>query len=440
MFVRLGPVLVALLAAGCAGYPERTAKALSDFQGGHFSQALHHFSEADIPEFLAGAESGSVALTAGDWDGALAYFGRAVQAVREIEDRALAGSERLGEALSSWLLNDTVRAYQGEGFERVYVHCALAQAYLAKGLVEDVYVEARLSNQLLESEERLYETQYEAGGWGHLISAVTYELIGEKDQAYIDYQRMIEKGVGTSLAGRALVRLASDLGRTEDLERLEAEHGPDVERPEGAATVVVLAGVGLGPFKVETILPIPTPDGLFQMAVPGYVERGQPVSTLRLIELASQQSVLTDLVEDVSKVARENLEDRLLWIGAKSAARGLLKRQLTKELEDKYQGAGRIAGDLFTLFTERADRRSWLTLPDSYQACRMFVPPGAHEFRLEAVGGEAVDLGAYELDPGETMLVFARTLGKRLFAHPIGGKRAEAPAPTMPTNTEFASQ
>lgn len=416
--------LVLALGTSCASYPERTADALRDFQGGHFAAAIEAFANADEvgSEFLSGAEAGTVALTAGDWEQAKLLFGRAVDAVRDIEGRALAGPERLGEALGSWALNDTARAYQGEGFERVYVHCALAQAYLAQGLVDDVYVEASLANQLLESEERLYETEYEAGGWGHLISAVTYELIGQPDNAYIDYQRMVEKGVGTSLAGRALVRLAKKLGRTDEIARLEEQYGPDVERPQGCASVVVLAGVGLGPYKVESILPLPTPDGLFQMAVPGYAERPQPVHALRLIENGSQQSVRTDLVEQVTKVARENLEDRLVWIAVKSAARGLLKRELTEQLEHEYDAAGRIAGDLFTFLTERADLRSWLTLPDSFQACRMFVPPGISGFTLEALGGDSIDLGTFELDPGETMLVFARTLGTQLHAHVIGGQ------------------
>lgn len=417
----LGTACAVGLMTSCASYPQRTAKALGAFQGGHFEEALEAYTEADLSPFLAGAEAGTVALTAGNWDRALEHFERAVEAVRALDERGIAGPESLGEAVASWAINDQARAYEGEGFERVYLHCAMAQVYLAKGKLDDVYVEARLSNQLLETEEKLYETRYEAGGWGHLISAVTYELIGQRDQAYIDYQRMAEKDVGTSLAGRALVRLAKELGREEDLERLTAEYGPDLERPAGAASVVVLAGVGLAPYKIEAILPIPTSDGLFQMAVPGYAERSQPVSALRLVEVGSGQSVRTDLIESVSKVARENLEDRLLWVATKSVARGLLKRELTKKLEKEYDTAGRIAGDLFTFLTERADLRSWLTLPDSYQACRMFVPPGRHGLTLEAIGGEALSLGTFDLEPGETMIVFARTLGPRLFAHTIGG-------------------
>jgi uncharacterized protein len=442
-FARLPAATAALLLSlgtSCASYTERTAGALHDFQSGQFERALEAYSDAEEvgSDFLSGAEAGTVALTAGQWDRALELFGRAVAAVRDIEGRALAGPERLGETLASWALNDSARAYEGEGFERVYVHCCLAQAYLARGLLDDVYVEARLSNQLLETEEELYETKYEAGGFGHLISGITYELLGQRDQAFIDYQRMVEKGVGTSLAGRALVRLAKELGR-EELAELEQQFGPDVERPPGAASIVVLAAVGLGPYKVETILPVPTPDGLFQLAVPGYAERPQPVSALRLIEQASQESVRTDLVENVTRIARENLEDRLVWIAAKSVARGLLKRELTKALENEYDTAGRIAGDLFTFLSERADLRAWLTLPDSFQACRMFVPPGVHGFTLEAIGGESVELGTFELEPGETMLVFARTLDTRLHPHVVGGKPVDPDRGLTPPTPDSAT-
>lgn len=429
---------ILVLGSACASYTERTAGPLRDFHGGHFEAALAKYSDADEigSEFLSGAEAGTVALTAGRWGDALRYFGRAVGAVRSIEERALVGPTALGETLASWALNDSARTYEGEGFERVYVHCGLAMTYLALGKVDDVYVEARLANRLLESEEQLYETKYEAGGWGHLISAVTYELIGEPDQAFIDYQRMEEKGVGTALAGRALVRLARQLGRQDELERLEAKYGPDPERQADAASVVVLAGVGLGPYKVEAVLTLPTPDGLIQMAVPGYAERPQPVSGLRLVEESCSATVLTDVVEHVTSIAKKNLQDRLGWIAAKSIARGLLKRELTKHLQDKYDWAGRVAGDLFLFLSERADLRAWLTLPDSYQACRMFVPPGVRGFRLESLGGESLDLGTFELEPGETLLVFARTLGTRLHAHVIGGQPVGAMAPGAPATQE----
>lgn len=412
----------AALSAGCASYPERTAEAFRAFQGGHFADAEARYMDLDTTDspFLAGAEAGLVSLTAGEWEGALSHLHDAGRAVSDLEQRALVSASSLGEGLSSWAINDTALPYRGEGFERVYLHACLAMAYLAQGRLDDVWVEVRLADQLLEAEQDLYEKEYRAGGLGHFISATAYEILGRWDEAYIDYQRMAEKEVGTQIAGRALVRISNELGWEQDAARWEERFGADIPRPDEAASIVVIGGVGTGPFKVEGKLVVGTDDGLLTLAVPSYVERSQPVEALRL-RLGSGETVLTDLLEDVSDVARENLDDRLAWMAAKSAARGLLKRELTKNMEKNWDETGRFLGDLFALASERADLRGWQTLPASWQASRMFIPPGVHELRLEAVGGEDIDLGAFELEPGETMVIFARTLGARLYAHAIGG-------------------
>lgn len=424
--------LTLFLVAGCASYPERTAEALHDFQRGHFAKSMEAYGDIDKvgSGFLSGAEAGMVALTAGNWEAALAHLHLAAGAVEDIEGRALVGTERFGEALLSWGINDTARSYQGEGFERVYVHCGLAMAYLAQGKLDDVWVEVQLANRLLEAEEELYEKEYAAGGLGHFLSAVAYELLGELDHAYIDYKRMEEKGVGRELAGRALVRLANVLGRDDELGTWEERYGADVARPQGAARVVVIAGIGLGPFKMEGSLVVPTEDGFIPMAVPQFQARAQQVSALRICVAGSGVGVQTDCIEQVSSVAMENLEDRLLWSATKSLARGILKRELTKKLEDEFDLGGRIVGDLFAAFSERADLRSWQTLPDSWHGCRMFLSPGVHSFDLQAIGGETRDLGTYQLEPGETLIVLARSVGPHLYAHAIGGSLIREPGTT----------
>ena len=377
-----------------------------------------------------------MALTAGQWDLALQHLHRAAAEAKDLEDRALADPEQLGEALASWAVNDTVRAYQGEGFERVYVHCGLAMAYLALGLRDDVYVEARLANRLLEAEEKLYDTTYQAGGWGHMLSAVAYELLGQPGEAYIDYERMVQKGVGTPLAGRALVRLSKELGRSDDLARWEQAFGPDSERPLGAANVIVLAGVGLGPYKVETRIPIPTGSGIVPVSGAGYEARPQPVSGVVLHAHETGIALQTTVVESVTQVAIKNLEDRMLWTLGKSMARGFLKREFTQFLDRTYGSWGALAGNLYAIMSERADLRAWLTLPDTWQAGRLFVPPGVNTFSLEALGGDRVEVGSFELEPGETMLIFVRTLDQRLYAHSIGGALLEPAEVAIPAGEE----
>jgi len=433
--------------ASCATYPQRTAAALADFERGHLEAAQRAFAEPSTTgsAFLCGAETGMVALAAGDWRAAEQHLQRAAAASREIEERALLSPEALGESLVNLALSERAGAYRGEGYERVLVHASLALAYLAQGSLDDVFVEVRRANRLLEGEERLYEKEYAAGGLGHFVSALAYELLDRPDEAYIDYRRMQEKGVGTELAGRALVRLASRLRFDEDLRRWEELYGPDVERPEGAASVVLIAGAGLAPQKQETTIPIPTPDGLVQWSVPTYVRRWQWEGSLVLRSVGQGPGVRASTIEDVAKVAEENLEDRIGWLAARSALRAGLKLALTHQLEHRYDLVGRIAGDVFAFVTERADLRSWLTLPARWSAARLFVEPGEHELVVEAEGGESRPLGRFRLEPGETMIVLARSLGGRVHAHAIGGlslravegsppgaPRAEPPEPGSP--------
>jgi len=427
----LASTAIVLLLGACATYPQRTAAAFRDFERGDLVQARKAFADADTTgsAFLSGAEAGMIALAEGNWQAAQNQLHRAAAEVDELEQRALVSATGLGESMISWVVNEQSRAYAGEGFERVMLHACLGLTYLAQGLVDDLWVETRLANRLLESEEELYEKEYAAGGLGHFVSAVAYELIGRYDEAYIDYKRMHEKGVGTELAGRALVRLAHDLRYTDELERWTEKYGPVEEIPEDSAQVVVIAGLGLGPFKSESTLTIPTQDGLLQWSVPSYVHRPQAVQGLKLLVEGGSVSVRTSVIEDVGRVSVENLEDRIAWLAAKSAVRGVLKRELTQKLEKDHQLLGRLVGDVFTLLTERADLRSWSTLPDTWQAARAFVPSGTSPLRLEAIGGETHALGSFELEPGETMFILARTVGGRLYVHVVGGHPLRAPGP-----------
>jgi hypothetical protein len=190
---------------------------------------------------------------------------------------------------------------------------------------------------------------------------------------------------------------------------------------EDAASIVLIAGVGVGPYKTQIIVPIPTRDGLLQWAVPEFQTRPQPVTALELSVSGGEQAVRSVVVEDVARVAKKNLSDRIGWLVARSTARAFTKRELTRNLERNFGSLGRLAGDLFTFFTERADLRSWRTLPDTWQACRAFVPAGRHEIAVDLIGGERHILGTFELTPGETMFVIARTIGTQVYAYVVGG-------------------
>lgn len=432
----LVPLLLAL--ASCRSYPQRTAQAFDGFRRGDFDTAVELYADPKTTgsPFLAGAEVGMVALASGDWERAQAGFDRAAEEVREVEDRALVSAEALGEELLAFTLNESMSPYAGEGYERVQLHACLALTYLARGNLDGVWVETQRANKLLEKEEELYETKYQAGGLGHFVSALSYELQERFDEAYIDYLRMEEKGVGVELTGRALVRLGTRMRDTERLPGFIERYGDDLELPDGAASIVLIGAVGLAPYKVAKTLTIPTGDGLLQWSVPGYVSHPDEQSVLEL-GITGASSVRASVLEDIDRVSRENLDDRLLWLAARTAVRSLLKRELTQELQRKHEVVGFIAGSLFTVLTEQADTRAWQTLPRAWQAARLWVEPGQHELVLRGKR-ESVSLGTYGVDPKETVIVLVRELDGTLYPHVIGGLRIDVPPPA-PTLEDVAS-
>ena len=406
--------------------------ALDQFESGRFREAIVAYREDGVTEskFLKGAESGTVAFVDGRWGEARNFFTQAAQAVQAVEDESLIHPERALESLAAWTVSETLTDYHGEGYERVLLHSCLGLAYLALGQVEDLLVEIQRSNALLEAEEELYEAEYAAGGMGHFVSALGYELRGDLDEAYIDYKRMQAKGLGGQLVGASLVRLARTLGRENDLRTWTERYGEGPSPSPDAARIILIAGVGVGPLKREGRLEVMTRDGLLVWAVPQIWPRSNPVGHVVLEANNLGAQVQSVVIEDVGRIRAKNLADRMALLATRSTVRTFLKRELRKEMEEKHGLWAALAVDIFTSVSERADLRTWSTLPDSWQAARMFLPPGVHELTVTAQGGESVPLGVFELEPGETMFLMARTLRRRLHVQVVGGNPIHTNQPT----------
>ena len=361
-----------------------------------------------------------------------------------VEERAAIGVESLTESLLTLAINESQADYPGEGYEKVMLHVMLGLCHLTEFDAASVLVEARRVDELLTGEEELYGSEYGAGGIGHFMSALAYELVGKPGEAYIDYQRMRDKGVGGDLVASALRRLARRLGRADDLVRWEEEFGeggPDPDRD--SPSVVLIGGLGMGPAKYETRIDVPVDGSVFAWAVPSFDAGSGLAASLELVFPESGVHVRSAVVEDVAAVASENLSDRIAWIAARSAVRGLLKRQLAEQLkaDEETEWLG-IAADIFTIVSERADLRAWRTLPRAWVAARAYLP--ANEFvdiELHEVGGDRVDIGRYRLLEGETMFVVARALDSGLVVHVVGGEAFEPSTnPQDPEALEDAPQ
>lgn len=429
------PLVLILSLSSCATYNERVEAPIRAFEQGDFTRAEAMFRDLDPSgsPFLSSAEAGTAAFTAGNFEMALDLLHGAEDAVREVEERAVIGGEGLKEDLLSLVVNEGQQAYVGEGYERVMLHALLGMCYLAQGAPYDVLVEARRVDQLLTAEEQLYESEYRAGGLGHLLSAVAYELVGKPGEAFIDYKRMLDKGVGEDLTTAALRRLGQRLGR---LDELDLPAGGELPPPDWPS-VVLLGGLGMGPAKREIRIDVPIDGGVFAWAVPEFDGGTSPTSGLDIVLPGRSMRVRASEVEDVAAVAERNLQDRLAWLAIRSAVRGLLKReaaeQLRRNADTEWLG---LAMDVFTIASERADLRTWRTLPQRWVAARVFLPPDeAVTLELSMDSGAAAQLGSFRMQRGETMFVLARALQSGITAHVIGGEKLPAPSPEIIEST-----
>jgi hypothetical protein len=71
----------------------------------------------------------------------------------------------------------------------------------------------------------------------------------------------------------------------------------------------------------------------------------------------------------------------------------VVKHKTQKEVEDKQGGLAGMFMTVTNMVTERADTRSWTTLPQEIEVARLLLPEGQHTVHIEMVNaaGRVVD-------------------------------------------------
>ena len=64
----------------------------------------------------------------------------------------------------------------------------------------------------------------------------------------------------------------------------------------------------------------------------------------------------------------------------------IAKEQVRKTASKEGGDVGNILATIYNIVSERADTRSWSTLPDSIHILRVSLPPGAQQIELQLPG------------------------------------------------------
>ena len=329
------------------------------------------------------------------------------------------------EHTSSVIVNDTVRSYEGEDFEKVLLHLYKALNYLD---LQQPY-EARV--EVLQVDVKIRELNSGSSGaalteeaFARYLNGIIFENLGEWSDAMIEYRKAYEafglykKKYNVALPESlkyALLRLAERQGLNDDLktyrEEFKITDAPSVASREANGELVVTLHSGLVALKGEVASQAldPSSGRFIRIALPVYHPRAVQVTQARL--RVGEQTVRLDLVEDVSALAIKSLESHMAAITARTVARAAVKYRAAKEAEKRNAGAGLLM-NIAGVISEQADTRSWSSLPAQIQLGRVSLAPGTYKAQLELLdnSGKLVhtqDFGNVSITQGKaTYLAF----------------------------------
>jgi hypothetical protein len=348
------------------------------------------------------------------------------------------------------LTNDNTLPYEGEDFEKVMINVIAALNYVYLGQWDDALVEARKVDHKLDLFNDKYEKKnvYKRDALAQYLSGILYEAKGEVNDAFISYRKAYEaygdyrKSYATPMPPPLpadLLRTTAALGFTEEhqdyLKQFPDTRWLTEKELQSQSELIFISYTGRSPVKEDYFITAPVPDVrggtyLLRVALPKFVPLPDKVGTAEVHLMPADGGAVSQrvfLAEDITAIAKKNLEDRIGRITAKAIARATAKYLASRTIRNQMaQGKGNeaLAGfladvgtNIYSVVSEQSDKRSWRTLPGEIQMARLAVPPGTYTLAVEyydSAGGliERKTFPAMVLKAGEKRFVGYRILGR----------------------------
>jgi len=394
--------LVASLAAlcSCATYSE-TIRSTEYALAQHKPElALERLEKLDTPNrdrVLFLMNKGMLLRMMGDY----AQSTQAFEGAKALVDELTALSIR--EQATSMIINDAAQSFVGDEFEQVMLNGYLALNYLEQDRSDDARVEALQADvRFRQIAQRTPDSPYTDDPFVRYLAGILYEGRREWSDAMIAYRKAFEDyrdnadlfgvPVPESLK-HDLIRLADRMGLSEEAAKYREEFGiketPSVEDLETRGELVFFLNSGLAPVKYEQSVTVTNPGTgrLMRLALPAYRPRPRLIDHARIT--IDDRSTDTQSIEDIDRIAVRTLEARMPAITARALARMVSKDVLARNAGNRGGNAQDLLGvavNIANTLTERADTRSWFTLPREIQLARIALPPGQYTARVDLVG------------------------------------------------------
>ena len=390
----------------------------------------------------------------------LEAYRSAINLFNEEDLDAVVELSEIGDKGASLIVNDNAIAYKGEIFERGFVHIYQAMNYLMTGDLEGAGVEIRRLNRVQKNalrknekalvkqqekaEKKLAEMPVDVGsnqeafdqrfasmdveaaklkysfqnGFGFYVSGLVYECRGELNDAYIDYKKALELNAGNEFVQQDVIRLAKKLGFTTDYQELNKSITlTNLKKDNGE--IIVLYERGFVPQKREVSFSIPDRSGTFiSISFPVYnqfLDERVPLT----VRVNQDQFYKTQLLAETSPMVAKALKDKRPGMMARQIARGFTKAELHHQSEKKGGVIGSFMANIYSIITERADLRSWLSLPNNAQLGRYQVKAGQYPLMMRDRKTGAQREIAITVEASRKTIVYVVNTGRKLWVRSV---------------------
>jgi hypothetical protein len=402
-------VFLALYLGGCATYSQQAVSMRDNLVTGRadLARIAAETEDEDENDVLASLNKGMLRRMTNDFAGSNQILEVAKQQIKSLYGVSVT------DTAASLTINDAVRAYKGPRYEQVLLHAYMAMNYLQLNEPDSARVE------MLQADVKMMEwgEQPDEDPFVRYFSGMIYEALGENDQALVSYRKARDVYLTTRneqllevplMLKKDLLRLLADQGLSDEYTRLKSEFGLAGFTPEKVSAdfgeLIVILNTGLAPIRTESAVMTFSSEvqGHVRVAFPVYSHEPKPAKKARL--KISGKVLDLEVVENIDRLARQALEEEMPIIMTRAIARAVVKYRSQSSAQDQNA----LAGFLLTvtnLATERADTRSWTTLPQEIQMARVLVPVGQHNVSIEIVNaaGRVVDVieAGVDIWPGQ---------------------------------------
>lgn len=312
----------------------------------------------------------------------------------------LTKAEELSEMLTSksitretaaTLWSEEATEYGGEKHERIMIPVIRMLNYIMLDEWDEVLVEVR---RLITTAEKIYTDPNELdNAFAIYLSAIVWETLGQINDALISYNQLTEHKKEVPYYGYDAEAIRTRLGIAATLPpRDSAAWITSKNYRKQNGELVVIAEAGRSPiFIAENVT-----NGLFSISMPEAMAFPQNFKSAKVV--ADGKEVGTtypfyNIVEDIMLALKDRQK--------RSFIRKMIKLPVetglyaaSAELMGQDDTEGKIAGVGLALLAfsmsaaEKADERSWRTLPSQFQLGRFYLPEGRHEIELIPKGSK----------------------------------------------------